>query len=676
VLAELSPILSELVELPESFSLALRRTEIPLDGFEAAIGHKSLNQVYRLDRGVNRFEGRILARKMEQLEKRYGEWLSLNARRIRAAVRKKFLEHVNISSLPASQLQPEQKPFKKSYAAGRRDLEHEFGKTMRYKSIRDLAAGDTGQVIQDLKPIWLMSPLSVSDTLPLDPDLFDVVIFDEASQIPLEEAIPAIYRSHQVIIVGDEMQLPPTTFFASSRTEDESVVVEEEGESVEVDLDADSFLTQSAQNLPSTLLAWHYRSRYESLISFSNAAFYSGNLFTVPDRQRALDNQQELLVTGAEQGAANVEALLARSISFHFMQNGVYEDRTNPNEAAYIAQLVRGLLRHGNGLSIGIVAFSEAQQTELETALSRLADEDSEFSGRLEAEYVREENDVFCGLFVKNLENVQGDERDIIIMSVCYGHDAVGRMLMNFGPINQRGGEKRLNVIFSRAKHHMAIVSSIRQHDITNDYNDGANSLKNFLQYAEAVSKGDAGTARRVLENLNPLSRKALAPLSKGDAVVEALAKALRERGHSVDLNVGQSKFRCDLAVRSNSDSLYQLGILVDTDGHYANPNLLDRYLMQPAILRAFGWRFALVLTKDWYHNPDDVLSRIEKLLQGIEEEAQPHEEESVEPPAPVAQEEITKETLASSPIEESLSPEVTPAAEPPPVPVPAAVAG
>src|SRR6266568_1718606 len=364
VLAELSPILSELVELPEPFSLALRRTEIPLDEFEAAVGHKSLNQVYRLDRGVNRFESRILTRKMEQLEKRYGEWLSLNARRIRAAVRKKFLEHVNISSLPASQLQPEQKPFKKSYAAGRRELEHEFGKTMRYKSIRDLAAGDTGKVIQDLKPIWLMSPLSVSDTLPLDPDLFDVVLFDEASQIPLEEAIPAIYRSHQVIVVGDEMQLPPTSFFASSRGEDGSVIVEEEGERIEVDLDSDSFLTQSATNLPSTLLAWHYRSRYESLISFSNAAFYGGNLFTIPDRQRLLAERPELRVTATAQGGANVEGLLARSISFHFVEHGLYQDRRNPNEAAYIAQLVRGLLGRETRLSIGVVAFSEAQQTE------------------------------------------------------------------------------------------------------------------------------------------------------------------------------------------------------------------------------------------------------------------------------------------------------------------------
>jgi predicted DNA-binding WGR domain protein len=419
-----------------------------------------------------------------------------------------------------------------------------------------------------------------------------------------------------------------------------------------VDLDSDSFLTQSAQNLPSTLLAWHYRSRYEALISFSNAAFYSGNLFTIPDRQRAISHQAELRVTAPDQAAANADALLARSISFHFLENGIYEDRTNPNEAAYIAHLIRALLGREPALSLGIVAFSEAQQTEIENALGRLADQDSEFAARLEAEYVREENDVFCGLFVKNLENVQGDERDIIIMSVCYGHDASGRMLMNFGPINQRGGEKRLNVIFSRAKHHMALVSSIRHHDITNDFNDGANSLKNFLQYAEAVSKGDAATARRVLENLNPLSRQALAPLSSGDAVVAQLAEALRARGYAVDLNVGQSRFRCDLAVHGNSDSLYQLGILVDTDGHYSNLNLLDRYLMQPSILRAFGWRFALVLTKDWYHNPDDVLARLEKLLQGqeIEEPPEPQVEEPVEPLAPPVPEPPVP-TATSSPL-------------------------
>jgi hypothetical protein len=227
-------------------------------------------------------------------------------------------------------------------------------------------------------------------------------------------------------------------------------------------------------------------------------------------------------------------------------------------------------------------------------------------------------------LFVKNLENVQGDERDIIVMSVCYAKGPSGRMLMNFGPINQKGGEKRLNVIFSRAKRHMAVVSSIRHDAITNDHNDGANCLKSFLQFAEATSSGEVAPARRVLESVNPVARKALAPASQGDAVVAALAKALEGRGYAVDLDVGQSRFRCDLAVANQSLSHYQLGILVDTSATYQNPNLLDRYLMQPSILRAFGWNCALVLTKDWYQNPDAVLAQLERLLEGKAREEPP----------------------------------------------------
>jgi predicted DNA-binding WGR domain protein len=287
-------------------------------------------------------------------------------------------------------------------------------------------------------------------------------------------------------------------------------------------------------------------------------------------------------------------------------------------------------------LSLGIVAFSEAQQTEIENALERLASEDLEFGAKLEAEFIREENDQFCGLFVKNLENVQGDERDIIILSVCYGYDFNRRMLMNFGPINQRGGEKRLNVIFSRAKHHMAIISSIRYHDITNEYNDGANSLRNFLQYAEATSIGDLRTARQVLESLNPIARKSLAPETGRDAVIDALAAALRTRGYAVDANVGQSRFRCDLAIRGERENFYVMGILVDTDAHYANSNLLERYLTQPSILRAFGWRIRLVLTKDWLEDPDGVLNRLQRELRGDSADDEPEAElEPIEPPKP-----------------------------------------
>src|SRR4030095_9526689 len=286
------------------------------------------------------------------------------------------------------------------------------------------------------------------DTLPLAPDLFDVVIFDEASQIPVEEAVPALYRGPQVIVVGDEMQLPPTNFFsAGGDPEDNTLEIEEAGERIAVSLDADSFLTQSAKNLPATLLAWHYRSRSESLISFSNAAFYAGNLYTIPDRTLPAADQGEIVVRASSDAAFHCEALLARPLSFHFMEHSPYEARRNAGDAAYIAQLVRELLRRETKLSIGIVAFSEAQQGEIESALEVLGSDDAAFATRLEEEYAREEEDQFCGLFVKNLENVQGDERDIILLSICYGPDASGRMLMNFGPINQRGGEKRLNVI-------------------------------------------------------------------------------------------------------------------------------------------------------------------------------------------------------------------------------------
>jgi predicted DNA-binding WGR domain protein len=658
VLPELLPVLADVAALPDDFARALRELALLPDHFEAASAWRTLTVLYHEDRALAKTDGRALDRRRERIGRAYKELLEHNAATIRASVRRRFLENVKISNTSATQLNAEQKEFKKVYARGRREVEHEFGKTMRYKSIRDLAAGDTGLVVRDLKPIWLMSPLSVSDTLPLEADYFDVVIFDEASQIPVEEAIPAVYRAPQVIVVGDEMQLPPTTFFSTARGEDETVVVEEEGERIEVGLDADSFLTQSARNLPSTLLAWHYRSRYEALISFSNAAFYSGNLFTIPDRQLPTGELPPLHVAAPGDAAKLADDLLARSLSFHFLPYSPYEDRRNAGEAAYIAHVVRELLRRDTKLSIGIVAFSEAQQGEIEDALDRLGGEDAEFAGRLAEEFVREEDDQFCGLFVKNLENVQGDERDIIILSVCYGPDATGKMLMNFGPINQRGGEKRLNVIFSRAKRHMAVVSSIRHTAITNDYNDGAAALKGYLHFAESVSAGDLHTARRVLEGLNPLTREALGSGPEYHAVKEQLARLLTERGHTVDADVGQSRFRCDLAVRSG-DGFYALGILLDTPRHYANANLLERYCTRPEVLRAFGWNVAFVLTKDWLENREGVLKRIEKQLRG-EVEPLSDEEPEDEPEQPADGEQATP---PSPPPVDSVQPEPPPTA-------------
>jgi predicted DNA-binding WGR domain protein len=469
-----------------------------------------------------------------------------------------------------------------------------------------------------------MSPLSVSDTLPLDGGLFDVVIFDEASQIPVEESVPALSRARQVVVVGDEMQLPPTSFFASSADVDGGeIVVEEEGERIAIHLDSDSLLSQAARNLPATLLAWHYRSRHEALISFSNAAFYDGRLVTIPDQaiEQPGDEAPALRSDAEDVGVFAADALLARPISFHRIEDGVYADRRNPAEARYIARMVRELLRRETPLSLGIVAFSEAQQGAIETALDALALDDADFAARLEREYVREEDEQFNGLFVKNLENVQGDERDVIILSICYAPGADGKMLMNFGPINQRGGEKRLNVIFSRARHRMAVVSTIAAEAITNVHNDGAAALRAFLQFAKASAAGDFARAQAVLGALNQGAREAFTRQAGRDSIRDALAQALRARGHEVHVNVGRSQLRCDLAIVDRARPGYALAVLLDNPQEIVQDSG-ERYVFRPGILRSFGWRVLDLPGKDWLDDAQGVLARIEAMLGGGEDPA------------------------------------------------------
>jgi hypothetical protein len=200
---------------------------------------------------------------------------------------------------------------------------------------------------------------------------------------------------------------------------------------------------------------------------------------------------------------------------------------------------------------------------------------------------------------------------------VCYARGPDGRMRMNFGPINQSSGERRLNVAFSRAKHHMAVISSIRSTAITNDYNEGANCLKNYLRYAEACSIGDEQAAQHILRTLSPRPEDADQTANARDPVVARLAAALSARGWLVDFDVGHSAFRCDLALRREGDRQYRLGILVDTDRWYGQTDLLERELMKPRLLEVFGWRVAVVLTRDWYEQPEAVVRKLEVLAAG-----------------------------------------------------------
>jgi len=412
------------------------------------------------------------------------------------------------------------------------------------------------------------------------------------------------------------MQLPPTAFFASKETDEEALVLPgEDEEQVHYDLSTNSFLNHAARNLSSHMLGWHYRSRSESLISFSNWAFYRGQLLTVPEEKLVNAGQSEIRVTESGDGADGAKAILERALSFHHLEHGVYQKRRNRAEAEYIAEMVRALLLSEDQVSLGIVAFSEAQQDEIESALQRLAGQDPDFQARLDAEYEREQEGQYVGLIVKNLENIQGDERDVIILSVCYGPDSDGRMRMNFGPINQAGGEKRLNVAFSRAKHHMAIVSTIQPAQITNEYNDGARCLKNYLRYASAASVGDQAAMQQVLLEMSPWSGAKRGAVAVDDEIVRRIGCAIEQRGFLVDYHVGQSSLRCHLAVRCQGDAEYRLGILVDTEEFYQQMEPLEREMMKPKLLEAFGWSVMHVTAKDWCQDSEQVLERICQIL-------------------------------------------------------------
>jgi len=255
-----------------------------------------------------------------------------------------------------------------------------------------------------------------------------------------------------------------------------------------------------------------------------------------------------------------------------------------------------------NEQSVGIVAFSMQQQGNIESALSRLADKDTKFAVALEESYATKDDEEFTGLFVRNLENVQGDERDIMILSICYGYNPKGKMLMNFGPINRRGGEKRLNVIFSRSKSHMAVVSSIKYTDIKNEYNEGANYLRKYLQYAELISLGEQKAAQAILGNLS--RRGSVIDDTTSNAVLVDQIKEYLSKNYNVDTNLGQSQLKIHLAVNKKADQTnYDLGIIIDAHASYDNDEVINEYYKTQSIIKAFGWNIYKVYANDWLKN-------------------------------------------------------------------------
>lgn len=425
-------------------------------------------------------------------------------------------------------------------------------------------------ILPDLCPCMLMSPLSVAQYIALDGDnpLMDLVIFDEASQIPTSEAVGAIARGKSVVIVGDPRQMPPTAFFQAQ------AVGEDEAEYDDMDSILDDCI---ALSMPSHYLTWHYRSRHESLISFSNANYYDGKLLTFPSSDDRASHVEFIPVDGTYDKGAS---------------------RSNRKEADAI---VEEIIRHYSdpltaSMSLGVISFSKVQQTLIEDLLQE----------RVKGHPALEKQMMGCEepLFVKNLENVQGDERDVILFSVGYGPDKNGNVSMNFGPLNISGGERRLNVAVSRARQRMKVFSTMHsdQIDLSRTQALGVKGLKNFLYFAEHGYQPD------------------LASQQKGDSFVGGLptliAEQLKAKGYLVDTYVGKSSFRVDLAVIDpKNPNQYLLGILCDGKNYYATPTARDREIVQPSVLNGLGWNIERVWSVDWLNDSDAVIDRIGESL-------------------------------------------------------------
>jgi very-short-patch-repair endonuclease len=460
-------------------------------------------------------------------------------------------------------------------------LNHQMALKRPSKSIREMIAA-MPQSFPKLAPCLLMSPLSIAQYLPPAHPLFDVVIFDEASQITTWDAVGAIARARQTVIVGDPKQLPPTNFFA--RNEEDDAEVEEHQKDLESILDE-----ARTSGLPVRYLTWHYRSRDESLIAFSNGAYYGNRLVTFP---------------APEAGR--------RAVQLKRVPEGVYVggqsgSRTNPLEARAVADEAAARMRAALDLpekarpTLGIITFNLPQQALIQDLLDKARRDDPAL------EWFFSE-DRFEPTIVKNLENVQGDERDVILFSITYTKDAAGVRRMNFGALNRDGGERRLNVAITRARQEMLVFSGTEaEHlDLSRTAALGVRHLKAFLDYAArgpealaAPDRGSVGAAESPFE--------------------EAVAIALAARGWKVVPQVGVSAFRIDLAVQHpEQPGRYLAGIECDGATYHRSATARDRDKVREEVLRGLGWTILRVWSTDWWRDADGALKALDEALKAL----------------------------------------------------------
>lgn len=472
-------------------------------------------------------------------------------------------------------------------------LMREAHKKARHLPLRQLFERIPDLLLQ-LKPCLLMSPLSVSQFLHPEKVRFDLVVFDEASQIVPEDAVGAIYRGKQVIVTGDNQQLPPTTFFQQLADEDDQDD-EEAPPAFESVLDA-----CLGAGMRPHMLRWHYRSRHESLIAYSNSRFYDNRLVTFP---------------------AATENSPAVGVHFAHVPDGVYDRggrRDNRREAEVVADLVFDHVRtHGTGKTLGVIAFSLAQMTAIEDEIDRRRADHPELEPLFGVDRLE-------GFFVKNLETVQGDERDTILLSVGYGRDAQGRLTMNFGPLNREGGQRRLNVAVTRARERLVVVSSIRAEDL--DLNASkAPGVLHLYQYLDYAERGVAA-----LELTGPAGGGEPESPLEADVLAE-----VRRLGYAATPQVGCSGFRIDIGVSApDAPGRFLLGVECDGATYHSAATARDRDRLRQQVLEQLGWRIHRVWSPDWVYRRQGEIERLRQALDAAARGPVPP------PPAPPAREE------------------------------------
>ncbi|MES2538429.1 MAG: DUF4011 domain-containing protein [Pseudomonadota bacterium] len=452
----------------------------------------------------------------------------------------------------------------------------ELAKQKAHLPVRKLVHG-IPTLLPRLKPCLLMSPLSVAQYLDAAHSSFDLVVFDEASQILVWDAVGAIARGKQLVVVGDPKQLPPTSFFNRSDDDDESGADGSEDGPVH---DLESILDEClGAGLPALRLEWHYRSRHESLITFSNQRYYDSRLITFPSPVTHDSAVRLQMVAGIyDRGATRTNRAEADAVV-----------------AAVLAHFADDLRRH---LTMGIVTFNQTQQRLIETLLEEELRKSPELEQRIAGHGAEK-------LFVKNLENVQGDERDLILFSIAYGKDISGRMPMNFGPLNREGGQRRLNVAITRARVGVTIFSSIRPDDIdlSRTRAAGVVDLKNYLEFAQRGARVPA-------EQTPPGGQE---PDSAFEAEVMC---ALRDKGWTVHPQVGCSGYRLDIGiVHPDEPGTYLLGVECDGASYHSLPTARDRDRLRQLVLEGLGWSLHRIWSTDWWIDPEREMAKLEAML-------------------------------------------------------------